>query len=733
MSLSGDQWGHWEIDSSQLTILEKIGAGQFGEVFKGRLWESDVVVKKLKRKVGTEENDSSSQVLEELKREISILRKLRHPNVVLYIGCCLTPPDVCIITEWCPRGSLHDLIYDDNAHITVQMVISFALGIAMGMNYLHSLPEPIIHRDLKPHNILVDQNSQVKIADFGLSYCRRALTDQNSSTTTPSSPRHDKSGTAEKTSFQQNSAFSSHARGTFPQQVTSSSQSGVTAATQQGGHYGIYGTPEWMAPEVWSGHTYTQTVDVYSYAITLCEILTRSRPLHDKVNVSNWMDVARAVVQLKVLPSIPEWCPKNLADLIRSCLSHDPSLRPSFQDIVSRLRCWFGSLSADRFMTQYEVPRLMMLLASKSQTNQRRAASEIALLHSANDECYRCGIRKARSPISKLETLHFLQLLRARLSASNTQVQLQSCRAIRAILCTRLTPQDHEERNVALRKQEDTKTEECSATEHYKIPPCSAMAQEHDSHLAWCRGVVCKEGGLRQLFSLLESPQVAIVREAQRVLLMLAGEFEKSSKDEVTVDGLFLGEPEPKPEDAHFDGYDIMCSSITPSTIEHFESLLSMHAQQAEKRIAAAQQELSYARTVIAKLGNARQKLVKDPSSRSKIEEHKANVQQKRKDRAKLSGDICTFVTSGQSYRSQIIFSCETCGLVGSKCCCAVCARICHRDHLLTNRRFSSAAFCDCGHLHPQGCLALSSEDSVKPNIETRSRRRPREDSLSTT
>jgi len=307
------------------------------------------------------------------------------------------------------------------------------------------------------------------------------------------------------------------------------------------------------------------------------------------------------------------------------------------------------------------------------------------------------------------------------LAAPHAHVQLQSCRAIRAILCTTRPPQDHEERNVALLKQQEGKAEDES--------PSSGATQDHDSHLAWCRGVVCKEGGLRQLFALLESPQVAIVKEAQGVLLLLAGEFEKSSKDEVTVDGLFLGEPEQKTEEEHYDGYDLMCSAITPSTLEHFESLLAIHTQHMERRIAVAQQELSYTRTVIEKLGSARQKLMKDPGSRAKIEEHKANVLQKRKDRAQVAGDVCSFVTSGQTYRSQTIFSCETCGLVGSKCCCAVCARVCHQDHLLTNRRFSSAAFCDCGHLHPKGCLALSSKETAREP----SRRRLREHTHSTT
>ena len=94
----------WEIDYSQLTILDKIGDGAFGEVFKGRLWGTDVAVKTVKNKL-------TKETLNDLKNEIAILSTLRHPNIVLYIGACTVPPNICIVTEWCDQGSLFDVIY----------------------------------------------------------------------------------------------------------------------------------------------------------------------------------------------------------------------------------------------------------------------------------------------------------------------------------------------------------------------------------------------------------------------------------------------------------------------------------------------------------------------------------------------------------------------------------------------------------------------------------------------
>jgi hypothetical protein len=144
-----NQHEEWELDFSYIKMIKKLGQGAFGEVFLGRLWGTDVAVKMFKPEQITEDT------IGVLKKEIAILSRLRHPNVVLYMGACTRPPNVCIVTESCEQGSLYEVLHDYSIHIDAQRVIDIAVGIAQGMNYLHSLDKRIIHRDLKVRELFV--------------------------------------------------------------------------------------------------------------------------------------------------------------------------------------------------------------------------------------------------------------------------------------------------------------------------------------------------------------------------------------------------------------------------------------------------------------------------------------------------------------------------------------------------------------------------------------------------
>jgi serine/threonine protein kinase len=95
--------------------------------------------------------------------------RLRHPNVVLFMGAITRVPNLSIVTEFLPRGSLFRLIHRPNNQLDEKRRLRMALDVARGMNYLHNCTPVIVHRDLKSPNLLVDKNWVVKVCDFGLS------------------------------------------------------------------------------------------------------------------------------------------------------------------------------------------------------------------------------------------------------------------------------------------------------------------------------------------------------------------------------------------------------------------------------------------------------------------------------------------------------------------------------------------------------------------------------------
>ena len=201
----------WEIDFNEIKDSVLVDSGGYGNVYMGKYLHMRVAVKRLKK--------SQLRDLEAFKLEISMMSKLRHPNIVLFLGACTNP--LCLVTEYMERKALFDCIHDPKISLEPRRILRMIKDAALGMNYLHSLD--IIHRDLKSLNLLVDASYVVKITDFGLS---RVLT--KDTTATP------------------------------------------------------HGTYAWRPPEMWLNETYDNKVDVYSYGIVLWEIITRAIPFENQ-------------------------------------------------------------------------------------------------------------------------------------------------------------------------------------------------------------------------------------------------------------------------------------------------------------------------------------------------------------------------------------------------------------------------------------------------------------------
>ncbi|GLU16071.1 hypothetical protein SLE2022_325210 [Rubroshorea leprosula] len=262
-----------EISWDDLHIKERVGAGSFGTVHRAEWHGSDVAVKVLTVQ------DFHDDQLKEFLREVAIMKRVRHPNVVLFMGAVTKRPNLSIVTEYLPRGSLYRLINRPTAGeiLDQRRRLRMALDVAKGINYLHCLSPPIVHWDLKSPNLLVDKNWTVKVCDFGLSR------------------------------FKANTFISSKS---------------------------VAGTPEWMAPEFLRGEPSNEKSDVYSFGVILWELVTMQQPW----NGLGPAQVVGAVAFQNRRLTIPPNTSPVLASLMESCWADDPAQRPSFANIVETLK-----------------------------------------------------------------------------------------------------------------------------------------------------------------------------------------------------------------------------------------------------------------------------------------------------------------------------------------------------------------------------------------------------------
>merc|ERR1712156_187718 len=151
----------WEIPAKDIKVNKKnIGMGSFGTVYRG-YWHGPVAVKTL-----NVINPSPEQT-QAFKNEVALLRKTRHVNVLLFMGCVSWKKILAIITQWCEGSSLYRHIHVNESKFELLNTIEIARQTSQGMDYLHA--KNIIHRDLKSNNIFLhDDNFTVKIGDFGL-------------------------------------------------------------------------------------------------------------------------------------------------------------------------------------------------------------------------------------------------------------------------------------------------------------------------------------------------------------------------------------------------------------------------------------------------------------------------------------------------------------------------------------------------------------------------------------
>lgn len=256
-----------EIDFTELKLGEKIGGGGFGDVHRAKWNDRDVAVKKLRvMRV-------SQKRKQEFAREVKMFSSLRHACIVQFFGACIEPPNLAIVMEYMPEGSLSDIIHIEAIQLKDRQKNQMMKDCLSALTYLHS--EKVAHRDIKCHNIMVcEGHNNCKLADFGL-----ALKDD-------------------------------------------------CDASSSVADFGA-GTVRYSPPEVLNGvHLDTEgffAADVYSLAISFTELLSEDQPF-DGYNVHQ---VRNAILSGERPPLKEAGVAGELISLLSKCMSESPRNRPS--------------------------------------------------------------------------------------------------------------------------------------------------------------------------------------------------------------------------------------------------------------------------------------------------------------------------------------------------------------------------------------------------------------------
>ncbi|KAL3660801.1 hypothetical protein V7S43_014203 [Phytophthora oleae] len=262
-----------------LVFQSEVSKGASGEVWICQYGGQQVAVKKL-----LHTKDQKAEDVQAFAEEIELTASLIHPHIVKFIGVAWNSlSNLAMVLEYVPGGNLKDYLHKNSDLLTwARDKIHMALAIAEALEYLHVQTPAIIHRDLKSNNILLTENLDPMLIDFGVSRGKVELT--------------------------------------------------MTAGV---------GTPYWTAPEVFEGNRYTEKADIYSFGVVLSELDTGRIPYFDAVEDDGTklmpFQILQEVMYGTLRPSFAEDCPLRIQRIGAACLALDPEERPTAQELIQWL------------------------------------------------------------------------------------------------------------------------------------------------------------------------------------------------------------------------------------------------------------------------------------------------------------------------------------------------------------------------------------------------------------
>ncbi|PVD35072.1 hypothetical protein C0Q70_06353 [Pomacea canaliculata] len=257
---------HMGIDIRQLQLNGHIAATHSGETWRGNWQDNDIVAKILNVR------ECTKRITRDFQEEFPRLRIFNHPNVLPVLACCNQPPNLVLISQFMPFGSLYNTLHGESGIVVdVNQALRFAIDIARGMEFLHSMEPMIPNFVLTSKHVMIDEDltARINMADYRFSF-------------------HEK---------------------------------------------GKVFSPAWMAPEALQRRPddiNTRAADMWSFAILLWELETREVPFAELSAMEVGMKVALEGLRVSIPPGISS----HISRLIKICMNEEPGKRPRFDMII---------------------------------------------------------------------------------------------------------------------------------------------------------------------------------------------------------------------------------------------------------------------------------------------------------------------------------------------------------------------------------------------------------------